>query len=86
MFKIPTVSKFNSWTRAEQAMWIDYETEGHIEPNTAGYLIYEKDDCFIEYVRDGSGKLKSAFAISIKEGMQKLVMFALAHGIMNNKN
>lgn len=86
MFKIPTATQFNSWTLSEKALLVNSECVGHIRPGITGFLVYENEDCFIEYSRDNKGHLKTAEAITMKEGMQRLLMFAMAQNIMNNQN
>ena len=87
MFKIPAVNTFNNWSMVEKEIWINYETSTMpLEPYTGGFLIYEERDCFIEYKRDDKANICEAEAIPMKEGMQKLLMFAMVNNAMSNKN
>ncbi len=60
-FAVPTVEKFNFWSLTEKARYIDYETAPNIEPNMGGYLVYEKENVFIEYIRDGTGSATETY-------------------------
>ena len=78
-----SVDQFNSMSKIQQVLWINYETDQNIVP--AGTLFYPQYDLSIYYERQGR-KITNVTAETLLQAKQRFIMQVLARQAMNSNN